>query len=209
MISNGTIRSDSVSIDTSFPVFRVIDDGTTVSNLSPTAVKALAAKLDHVPNTTDIVSYAYAVLHSPSYRDRFLDRLRLDYPKIPVIASQEELDHLIGCGDRLRELHLLRAGDVDGLSISFPMSGSNEVSCYRYDGEAIWINDEQYFGQVPVHAWDFWVGGYQPAQKWLKDRKGQVLEYEDIEHYKVTLEVLVRTVETMEQIDSYPLSWIT
>ena len=75
-----------------------------------------------------------------------------------------------------------------------------------YQDNKVWINDAQYFGNVTEATWDFYIGGYQPAQKWLKDRKGHKLSNEDIEHYQKIIKVLVETQNIMQQIDSEELS---
>jgi hypothetical protein len=63
------------------------------------------------------------------------------------------------------------------------------------------INDTQYFDHVPEVAWNFYIGGYQPAQKWLKDRHGRVLTFADIRHYQRMIVALKRTDEVMEEVD--------
>ena len=65
----------------------------------------------------------------------------------------------------------------------------------------VWINDEQYFDNVPLVAWEFYIGGYQPAQKWLKDRKMRVLGFEDIIHYQKMIVALTETDRLMKEID--------
>ena len=80
---------------------------------------------------------------------------------------------------------------------NFPVTGSNEVEKLKYAGDKVFINDEQYFDHVPPAAWDFYIGGYQPAQKWLKDRKGQVLNHKDVEHYRKIVSVLLETEKLM------------
>ncbi|PKP61130.1 hypothetical protein CVT91_03810, partial [Candidatus Atribacteria bacterium HGW-Atribacteria-1] len=64
------------------------------------------------------------------------------------------------------------------------------------------INAEQYFGNVPEVAWNFYIGGYQPARKWLKDRKKRVLKNTDIEHYQKIIVALAETNRIMKEIDS-------
>ena len=72
----------------------------------------------------------------------------------------------------------------------------------RFDGQKVWINSKQYFGNVPDVAWNFYIGGYKPAQKWLKDRKGRKLNNEDIEHYQKIIKILIETNKIMAQIDT-------
>ena len=71
---------------------------------------------------------------------------------------------------------------------------------YGYSGN-VWINDEQCFDCIPTEAWEMYIGGYQPAQKWLKDRKGRTLSYDDILHYQKIIAVLSETKRLMDEID--------
>ena len=71
----------------------------------------------------------------------------------------------------------------------------------RYDNGKVWINNDQYFDNVPQVAWEFYIGGYQPAQKWLKDRKGRVLGFDDVRHYQKIIVALVKTDRLMKEID--------
>ncbi len=84
---------------------------------------------------------------------------------------------------------------------SFPVEGSDTVDKVAYKDGKVFVNEEQYFGKVPVIAWDFYIGGYQPAQKWLKDRKGRKLSNEDIEHYESIIVALTETDRIMKEID--------
>jgi hypothetical protein len=96
-------------------------------------------------------------------------------------------------------LHLLEA-EVES-NVTFPERGSNEVKAVKYEGEKVWINETQYFGNVPETAWNFHIGGYQVLQKWLKDRKGRTLSFDDLEHYETVVSALLQIIELMSAID--------
>ena len=83
-----------------------------------------------------------------------------------------------------------------------PVSGTLQVDCYRWQSGRVYINSEQYFEGVPESAWQFYIGGYQPAQKWLKDRKGRILSFEDVTHYERIIYVLLQTERVMHEIDT-------
>ena len=85
--------------------------------------------------------------------------------------------------------------------MSFPVVGTSQVDCYRWQDNRVYINEEQYFEGVPESAWNFYIGGYQPAQKWLKDRKGRTLNFEDVKHYQGIIYVLQQTGKIMDEID--------
>ena len=89
--------------------------------------------------------------------------------------------------------------------ISYPIAGNNVIDKLRYETSRVYINATQYFDAVPQTAWDFYIGGYQPAQKWLKDRKGRALSFEDIAHYQKIILALMETGRLMQEIDQIPL----
>ena len=147
-----------------------------------------------------LFDYIYAVLHSPSYRERYKEFLKIDFPRIPYPTDWEKFRDLSELGEELRQLHLME--DMPSkLGVSFPVSGTLQVDCYRWENNRVYINSEQYFEGVPESAWNFYIGGYQPAQKWLKDRKGMTLSFEDVKHYKQIIYVLQQTERIMGEID--------
>ena len=153
----------------------------------------------------DIFDYIYGVLHSPAYRAKYKEFLKVDFPRIPYPKNADEFEHFRSFGNQLRELHLMH--NVPESPVSFPNAGSMQVDYLRWewnkdDGYSgnIWINDTQCFEGVPTEAWDFYIGGYQPAQKWLKDRKGRTLSFDDIEHYRKIISVLIETKAIMDKI---------
>jgi len=146
----------------------------------------------------DVLDYIYAVLHSPTYRERYKEFLKIDFPRVPYPENAEQFWTLVNLGAKLRRLHLLEGVEPQG---GFPVVGSNEVETLKYINDKVFINDTQYFDHVPPEAWNFYIGGYQPAQKWLKDRKGRKLEYEDIVHYQRMIRVLKETGEIMGEVD--------
>jgi len=148
----------------------------------------------------DLFDYIYAVLHSPSYRERYKEFLKIDFPRIPYPTDWEKFRDLAEKGEALRKLHLME--DLpNSTGVSFPVGGTLQVDCYKWQDNRVYINEEQYFEGVPESAWNFYIGGYQPAQKWLKDRKGVTLSFEDVKHYQGIIYVLQQTGKIMEEID--------
>lgn len=148
----------------------------------------------------DLFDYIYAVLHSPSYRERYKEFLKIDFPRIPYPTSRDNFRDLVELGEELRQLHLMEDLPIR-TGVSFPVSGTLQVDCYRWADNRVYINGEQYFDGVPESAWYFYIGGYQPAQKWLKDRKGMTLSFEDVKHYQRIIYVLKQTERIMREID--------
>ncbi|HYQ59246.1 MAG TPA: type ISP restriction/modification enzyme, partial [Draconibacterium sp.] len=199
-----------------------------VPNLNTKIVEKIAAKLglEFVPEkedatTTfapiDILDYIYAVLHSPTYRTKYKEFLKIDFPRVPYPKKTETFWQLVKLGGELRQIHLLESPTVEQAITTYPEAGTNEVDkpqfkMYDYDctppGEEhpdylgdVYINSSQYFANVPQSAWEFYIGGYQPAQKWLKDRKGRKLTFEDIMHYQKIIVALTETGRLMKEID--------
>lgn len=181
----------------------------------------------------DIFDYIYGLLHSPAYRAKYKEFLKVDFPRIPYPKNMDEFEHFRSYGNRLRELHLMH--NVPESPITFPETGTmaveqvvfkespsvspeldfgtsvslsgvqgvgpSSVSPESHSGIGrVYINSEQYFANVPADAWNFYIGGYQPAQKWLKDRKGRTLTFDDIEHYRRIISVLMETKAIMGKI---------
>jgi predicted helicase len=154
----------------------------------------------------DVFDYMYAVFHSPTYRTRYAEFLKIDFPRLPLTSDPELFRSLCALGSELVGLHLMerRAPPV----ASFPVKGDNIVEAVRYTGTGdgadkgrVWINKEQYFENVPEEVWSFHVGGYQVCQKWLKDRKGRTLAYDDLTHYQQIVSALSETIRLMALID--------
>ncbi len=149
----------------------------------------------------DILNYVYSVLNSNSYRERFKTFLISDFPRIPYPKDAEQFHHLAKRGAELRKLHLMENSGSWKTGITFPVPGSNVVESLSFTEGKVFINKEQYFGNVSELAWNFYIGGYQPAQKWLKDRKGRILDFQDILHYGHIVYALQETDRIMKEID--------
>jgi predicted helicase len=149
----------------------------------------------------DILDYIYAVLYSNNYRAKFKEFLKIDFPRIPYPQNAEEFRKLAAIGSLLRNLHLLENVSPAIDAAGFPIAGTNTVEAVNYKAGKVYVNKTQYFDSIPLKTWEYYIGGYQPAEKWLKDRKGRVLSFEDIEHYQKIISVLKMTIELQAQID--------
>ena len=152
----------------------------------------------------DVFHYIYGVLHSPTYRTRYADFLKSDFPRIPLTRNLDLFRQLITLGRRLTELHLMEAEPK--AQPSFPSQGTMRVDYLRFldsgnNSGQVNINRSQYFEGVSEATWEFTIGGYRPAQKWLKDRKGRTLTADDIRHYRKMCGALAETQELMAEID--------
>ena len=154
----------------------------------------------------NIFHYIYAVLSSPEYRHRYADFLKSDFPRVPLPGSRALFLDLIRPGGRLASVHLMEGEDTEEQTI-LVNAGSNRVDKVRYTQpsgglpERVEINREQYFEGIEPGIWNFTIGGYRPAEKWLKDRKGRVLSNDDIDHYRKIVAALAATGHLMEEVD--------
>ena len=149
----------------------------------------------------DILDYIYAVLHSPTYREKYKEFLKIDFPRVPYPKDKETFWQLVKLGGEIRQIHLLESPKVNEFISTYPVDGDNTVIKPIYKDFKVYINKTQYFDNVPEVAWNFYIGGYQPAQKWLKDRKGRQLSFEDILHYQKIIVALSETDRLMNEID--------
>lgn len=149
----------------------------------------------------DILDYIYAVLHSPTYREKYKEFLKIDFPRVPYPKDAVTFWELVKLGSEIRQIHLLESPIVEKYITQYPIDGNNVVTKPKYQDGKVYINDTQYFCNVPQIAWEFYIGGYQPAQKWLKDRKDRKLEFDDILHYQKIIVALAETDRLMKEID--------
>jgi len=164
-----------------------------------------------VPGATPeaLFDYIYAVLHAPQYRQRYAQFLKSDFPRIPWPRDAQTFADLAAHGAHLRALHLLEAPELEGAGAAHPYpvgspkyDGFVDDKAPRYAGGRVWINAEQYFDAVPAEAWGFAIGGYTPAQKWLKDRRGQHLDMDAVAHYQRVIAALAATARVMGEIEA-------
>jgi predicted helicase len=149
----------------------------------------------------DILDYIYAVLHSPTYREKYKEFLKIDFPRVPYPNDVKTFWQLVKLGSEIRQIHLLESAIVEKYITQYPVDGDNIVTKPKYQDKKVYINDTQYFDNVPEVAWNFFIGGYQPAQKWLKDRKERTLQFDDILHYQKIIVALTETDRLMKEID--------
>jgi hypothetical protein len=167
----------------------------------------------------DVFNYIYAIFHSQTYRDRYAEFLKLDFPRVLVTSERRLFSRLCASGGKLAALHIMQESNTD--DVSFDIPGENVVEKVAYvpplatkadaseksDLPAgkmgrVYINAKQYFEGITPSVWTFCIGGYQVCEKWLKDRKGRMLGADEIEHYQRTVSALAETRTLMAQIDS-------
>lgn len=180
-----------------FPLYRYEE---TLGGLekTPNLNPSIVAKIEETAGPTtpeDVFHYVYAVLHVPEWRAKFKEFLKVDFPKIPYPKDAAAFRRLADLGRDLVTAHLLRdpPPPLAEKTAAFPVAGDCLVERVEWDAGRVRINAAQYFANVDEADWTFAVGGYQPAQKWLKDRKGRVLSPDDLKHYRRLVLALRRT----------------
>lgn len=201
-----------------FPLYSFTNDFTTnrairTPNLNSKILSSVSKSLGltYNPNSdgygTDsfapinLLDYIYAIVYSTKYREKYKEFLKMDFPRVPYPTDQDTFWKLVEIGDKLRECHLMQT-KFDTADYSFVGDGTNEVVKPEYKNGRVYISKTQYFDNVPQAQWEQYIGGYQPLQKWLKDRKKTILSAEDIEHYKKIIAALRRTEELMPVLSS-------
>lgn len=212
-------------------------------NLAPKFIEDFATRLDmtffpdgkgdrqQTFGPEDVFDYMYAVFHSPTYRSRYAEFLKIDFPRLPLTSNTDLFWELCKIGEDLVALHLMEKQIP--LITGYPIAGDNTVETVRYTESSpslnpshqgredircrpsrieredniqqgagcVWINKTQFFDCIPSEVWNFHIGGYQVCQKWLKDRKGRQLTYDDIIHYQCIVAALAETIHLMSEID--------
>jgi len=232
LISDGVIRSDNRGSESLFPLYLYPTEKEEFlngngkakpkrkPNFAPKFIKDVETrlKLQFIEDGTgdfattigpeDIFHYMYAVFHSLTYRQRYAEFLKIDFPRLPLTRDKTLFQQFANLGEQLVAIHLMEA-DIESDS-GYPIEGDNRVDKITYKNEKVYINKTQYFDNVTEAVWQFQIGGYQVCQKWLKDRKGRQLNYDDCNHYLYILAALEHTIQLMADIDvilpEFPLS---
>jgi predicted helicase len=181
-------------------------------NLNAKLVAALAEAYGRVPTPEEIFHYVYAVLYAPTYREKYAEFLRMDFPRVPFTTDAAVFKKLAALGKRLTALHLLISPELDPPACRFEGQGDSRIAKGRKAGlryepseQRVYINATQYFAPVPEPVWTYRVGGYQVCEKWLKDRQERRLEVDDIRTYCRIVTTLRLSLGIQQEIDAlYP-----
>ena len=210
LVTNLISDLNSVSMQTGeqsfvFPLWLYSEDTlagktTRESNLNPEIVAKFAKTIGKTPAPEELFDYLYAVLHSPSYRERYQELLEIDFPRIPYPTSAETFHALAALGAQLVAIHVMKDFD-EAEDVLFEDGGDRVVGKVEWKAGDVFVNKKSCFTGVERETFDQYIGGYQPLQKWLKDRKGRALSDDDISHWKRIVRALRRTAALMSEID--------
>jgi len=176
-------------------------------NISSELFATLSEVYKEEPTPEDIFYYIYAVLYSNTYRTKYAEFLKIDFPRIPFPKDDKILSKMAEYGQRIVKLHLLKSMELDPPIAKFQGKGENNVEKLRYDEKEkrVYFNQGQYFEGIKKEIWEYQIGGYQVCNKWLKDRKKRLLSLDDIKHYCKIVTSLQKTIEVQKAIDEiYP-----
>jgi predicted helicase len=214
IISNGAIRSDNQSIDTFFPLytypekdrhdlFSQSERHERIPNLASRLIEALKLAFKEEPTPEQIFNYIYALLYSNVYRREYAQFLKTDFPRVPFTSDYKLFQNLANKGKQLVELHLLKSSKLERPIAK--CEGLDDLSVvkvsYNEKQERVYINPDKYFSGVAREVWEYHIGGYQVAEKWLKDRKGRTLSSEEVSHYAKVITAIAETIEIQALLD--------
>lgn len=169
-------------------------------NFDNDVVQNIELKVGKKVKPIELFDYIYGTLHMPSYIQKYQDFLKDDFPRVQYPKNIDEFTRISEIGKRLRELHTMENSPSWAIEVGYPIMGSNIVENVEYKDHRVYINEAQYFDNISESAFNYYIGGYQPAQKWLKDRKGRELSFEDIRHYQEIVYSLSETSKIISQL---------
>jgi predicted helicase len=180
-------------------------------NIAPEFLAKLEQNFGYIPTPEAIFHYIYAIFHSPTYRSRYAEFLKIDFPRVPMTRNVNLFRQLGELGEQLVNLHLMKSPILNQTSSPFINNGGGcivDAGHPKYESGKVVINKQKDgFMDVPEDVWNFHVGGYQVCQKWLKDRKGRTLSQDDIEHYQKIVVALGQSIKLMDKIDAAIPNW--
>lgn len=169
-------------------------------NFSNEFLKSIANKTGGVKiNPEEIFAYIYAILNCRTYLQRYDVFIKRDFPRIPLPPNIGKMKKLASLGQKLIDLHLMHTSP--SREPGYPIAGDNCVEFVDFKENRVYINKRQYFSDIPENVWDYKIGGYQIADKWLKDRKGKVLTFDDLQHYIAVIGLIENSLEVQQKID--------
>ncbi|MBI2470895.1 MAG: N-6 DNA methylase [Planctomycetes bacterium] len=179
------------------------DYGAKKPNLSSAIIEQLTRNYKKTPSPEQIFFYIYAVLYSNTYRSKYAEFLKIDFPRIPFTKDFKLFIKMAEYGKRLVDLHLLKSPELDSPIAKFQGKGDNKVEKLRYEGTSLFVNESQYFEGIEPEIFESQIGGYQVCEKWLKDRKNRKLSLDEIKHYCTIVTALAKTIEIQKAIDAF------
>jgi hypothetical protein len=193
------ISNKSKEIGYIFPLYIYKNDSKKEYNVNLLILNKFAQQLNHDVAPDEIFYYIYSVLFSQKYRTKYLEFLKRKFPRIPIPNNYSAFVELTKLGKELVDLHIQKKQLPP--TTRYEITGSNFVNTIKYSDNKVFINKTQYFDGIPSNIWNFYIGGYQILDKWLKYRKGRELSGSEITQFIQMIEILKETVRLMVNID--------
>jgi len=175
-------------------------------NIPPTLFEELSSRYGQKPTPEEILYYIYGIFYSNIYRETYAEFLKIDFPRVPFTADYNLFKTMAAFGKELADLHLLKSPALDPPIAKYQGSSDNdrvEKITYKEDEQRIYINKDKYFEGIAPDVWNYHIGGYQVLNKYLKDRKGRIMD--DAPHYCRIVTALSKTIDIQAKIDDiYP-----
>lgn len=171
------------------------------SNIKKEIFEQLKNNFNKTVTPEEIFYYIYAILYSNTYRTKYSEFLKIDFPRIPFTKDYMQFIKLGKLGKELADLHLLKSNKFSKTISGFPVKVNKQIEKIKYEDEKVWINKEQYFTNVKPEIWEYQIGGYQVCEKWLKDRKDRILNIDEITTYCQIVTALSMTIKLQKEID--------
>ena len=171
-------------------------------NIAPQIFEKLEKAYGKKPAPEEILNYIYAIFYSNTYREKYAEFLKIDFPRVPFTKDYELFQKMAALGKRLVDLHLLKSNELDTTVAKYQGTGGNdtiEKIQYKEKEQQVYINKDKYFEGVAPKIWNYYIGGYHVMQKYLKDRKG--MRMEDPRHYVLIATAIKKTIDIQEKID--------
>lgn len=221
-ISDGVIRSDNKGGESVFPLYlhnsyeqqTLLETDNKSQNIEWDTLPGWMATIQSFtsPATNNFIQvpeaifyYIYAVLYSDTFREKYQEFLKSDFPRIPFTSDYKIFQYLAILGEQLVELHLLKSKLIDNPISHYEGKGDNRIEKWDYHKslKCLFINETQYFDKVSPEVWNYYIGGYQVLDKWLKERNGKILSLEDQLHFRKVITALTQTLDIQERIDKF------
>jgi len=158
---------------------------------------------NYQPTPEEVFAYIYAILYSTTYRTKYAEFLKSDFPKIVFTENLDIFKKLVILGNNLIDIHLCKTETINSKFANYGIykgKGDNIVSKIEYFDNKLYINQNQYFDNVPENIFSFYIGGYQVLDKYLKERKNRSI-YSDFEQIETIVKIIANTIEIMQEID--------
>jgi predicted helicase len=170
------------------------------TNISEHQLQKLTKNLESKPTPLEVFDYCYGVLFDPKFREKYNEFLKRDFPRVPIIESEDQFSKYTKAGERLRKAHLMRTNEQLGLKLMSNEDIELRIEQVKYVDEKLFINKTTAIIGIPSDVYNYYIGGYQVIDKWFKSHKGETLTEDSFEHIKKVAAILKTTIEIQNEL---------